>query len=153
MKLPEFTLPPILGHINEQLPQLPPTLALVMAINLGLDCLLPRERLLPLLGKHLLIRVSDAGLSLRFMLVAKEGSQSYFRPVPADPGGNIPDLSISARSCDFLALLLREENAESLFSSGRLLMEGDAELGQLARNVFDTIEWPGFSLFNRVFGH
>ena len=62
-----------------------------------------------------------------------------FRPIfDAAP----PDLTISARSRDFIALLAREEDPDTLFFSRRLLMEGDTDLGLLVKNTLDGIELP-----------
>ena len=132
--LPDVTLPTIMGRIGSRLPQLPPTLALTLALNLALGRWLPREPLEPLLGKRFAIRVNDAGLCLRFGL-NERGFHPSFDTRPAD-------LTISARTRDFLALLTREEDADSLFFNRRLLMEGDTELGLLVKNTLDAVEWP-----------
>lgn len=134
MPLPDFTLPASLARIAERLPQQPPALALVAALNLALGRVIPKEPLEPLLGKRLKIRVTDAGLALRFTLTDKG-----FRP---NFDGTAPDLTISARARDFLALALREEDPDTLFFSRRLLMEGDTELGLLMKNTLDAIELP-----------
>lgn len=136
--IPDFTLPKALARVAEKLPQQPPALALVAALNLALGRLIPREPLEPLLGKHLRIRVTDAGLSLRFCLTEKG-----FRPVF---DGAAPDLTISARARDFLALALREEDPDTLFFSRRLLMEGDTALGLLVKNTLDAVDLPTFNL-------
>ena len=65
-RLPDFTLPAPFARLGERLPQLPPTLALIGALNAALGRLLPREPLEPLLGKRFAIRVTDAGMTLRF---------------------------------------------------------------------------------------
>jgi predicted lipid carrier protein YhbT len=132
MRLPDFTLPPAVARVGHRLPQLPPSLALIGALNLALGRLLSRETLEPLQGKHLRIRVSDAGMTLRFVLQGQGFRPSY--------AGHAADLTISARSRDFLALLLREEDADTLFFSRRLLMEGDTELGLLVKNTLDAID-------------
>lgn len=133
-QLPDFTLPAIVRRIGSRLPQLPPTLALVAALNLALGRWLPREPLAPLVGKRFAIRVTDAGLVLRFAL-AEGGFRPSFDAAAAD-------LTISARTRDFLTLLAREEDADALFFSRRLLMEGDTELGLLLKNTLDAVEWP-----------
>lgn len=138
MTLPDFTFPAPLAAIARRLPQQPPTLALVAALNIALGRLLPRETLQPLLGKRLRIRVVDAGITLRFAL-----TERGFRP---SFDGAAADLSISARLRDFLALALREEDADTLFFSRRLLMEGDTELGLLVKNTLDAIELPQLRL-------
>ncbi len=138
MKIPDFTLPSPFARFGGRLPQLPPTLAVVAALNLSLGRLLPREPLAPLLGKRLRLRVVDAGMTLKFVLGGR-GFRPSFDSAAAD-------LTITARSRDFLALLLREEDADSLFFSRRLLMEGDTELGLLVKNTLDAVELPSLRL-------
>lgn len=133
-RVPDFTLPPRLARLGTKLPQLPPALLLVAALNLALDRLLPSGPLAPLAGKGLALRLTDAGLTLRFRLQA-----GRFEPVFDNSAA---DLTISARCRDFLALVLREEDPDTLFFSRRLLMEGDTELGLLVKNTLDAIELP-----------
>jgi predicted lipid carrier protein YhbT len=135
-KLPDFTLPTVLARLGGKLPQLPPTLALVTGLNLALGRLLPREPLEPLIGKRFTIRVLDAGMTLRFAY-----GQRGFRPL-FDAAR--PDLTLSARSRDFIALLMREEDPDTLFFNRRLLMEGDTDLGLLVKNTLDGIDLPRF---------
>jgi hypothetical protein len=153
-QLPDFTLPAPLARLGQRLPQLPPTLALLAGLNLALGRMLPREPLVPLIGKRFAIRVLDAGLCLRFAygnrgfgsdITPAGGHESplklRFRPIfDATP----PDLTISAKSRDFIALLAREEDPDTLFFSRRLLMEGDTDLGLLVKNTLDGIELPRF---------
>ncbi len=135
-KLPDFTLPASVALLGAKLPQLPPSLALVAGLNLALGRMIPREPLDPLIGKRFAIRVTDAGLCLRFAYSARG-----FRPIFDSAK---PDLTISARSRDFIALMAREEDPDTLFFSRRLLMEGDTDLGLLVKNTLDGIELPHF---------
>lgn len=134
LQLPDFTLPRVFARLGAVLPQLPPTLLLVQALELALRRSLPQELLAALQGKRLCLRVSDAGMTLRFTLGA-----SGFEPLY---GGGPSDLTISARARDFLALALRAEDPDALFFSRRLLMEGDTELGLLIKNTLDAIDSP-----------
>ncbi|MDT3737056.1 MAG: SCP2 sterol-binding domain-containing protein [Denitratisoma sp.] len=134
LKLPQFELPKPIGAINARLPQLPPTLGLTTALNLALDRILPRATLEPLTGKLVCLRVTDGGLTLNFTLTEKG-----FRPAVSSAK---PDLMISAKARDFIALALREEDPDTLFFSRRLLMEGDTDLGLLVKNTLDAIDWP-----------
>lgn len=134
MRIPGFVIPTAVARVVSRMPQLPPTMLLVGALNLALDRILPRERLQPLIGKRLLIAVTDAGLSLRFAM-----TQSGF--VPCRERAE-PHLTISAATRDFLALVLREEDPDTLFFSRRLLMEGDTDLGLLVKNTLDAVELP-----------
>jgi predicted lipid carrier protein YhbT len=135
-KLPQFTLPTPLAKLGSRLPQLPPTLALLTGLNLALGRMIPRAPLEPLIGKRFAIRVLDAGLTLRFAYGSR-GFRPIFDTAPAD-------LTISAKSRDFIALLAREEDPDTLFFSRRLLTEGDTDLGLLVKNTLDGIELPRF---------
>jgi predicted lipid carrier protein YhbT len=135
-KLPDFTLPAPLARFGGKLPQLPPTLALVTGLNLALGRLIPREPLEMLVGKRFVIRVKDAGMTLRFAY-GERGFRPVFDAAPAD-------LTISARARDFIALLAREEDPDTLFFNRRLLMEGDTDLGLLVKNTLDGIDLPRF---------
>lgn len=137
MKIPAFTLPAPLARVGARLPQLPPTLALVAGLNLALDRVLPRDTLEPLTGKRLLLKVTDAGMSLRFTLTPR-GFRSLL-------DSSTPDLTISATTRDYLALALREEDPDTLFFSRRLLMEGETDLGLLVKNTLDAVDWDSVS--------
>ena len=137
MKIPAFTLPTPLARLGARLPQLPPTLALVAGLKLALDRVLPRDTLEPLTGKRLQLKVTDAGMALRFTLTPRG-----FRPL-LDSGA--PDLTISATTRDYLALALREEDPDTLFFSRRLLMEGETDLGLLVKNTLDAVDWDSVS--------
>ncbi|MCM8566819.1 SCP2 sterol-binding domain-containing protein [Thauera linaloolentis] len=134
-RVPDFTVPARLAKVAAHLPQQPPTLALTLALNLALDRILPRDTLAPLTGRHLQMRVLDAGLTLDFTL----GDGGFRRAAPA--AGARPDLVISATTRDFIALALREEDPDTLFFSRRLRMEGDTELGLLVKNTLDAVDW------------
>lgn len=133
-RIPQFELPRFVGSLNARLPQMPPTLGLVTALNLALGRILPRETLEPLTGKLVCLRVTDGGLTLHFTLTPKG-----FRPAVSSAK---PDLMISARARDFLALALREEDPDTLFFNRRLVMEGDTDLGLLVKNTLDAVDWP-----------
>lgn len=137
MKVPAFTLPGPFARIGARLPQLPPTLVLVTGLNLALDRLLPRDTLEPLTGKRLLMKITDAGMALRFTLTPRG-----FRPLLSH---ETPDLTISATTRDYLALALREEDPDTLFFSRRLLMEGETDLGLLVKNTLDAVDWEALT--------
>jgi predicted lipid carrier protein YhbT len=109
--------------------------ALTTALNLALDRILPRATLEPLTGKLVCLRVTDGGLTLLFTLTPKRASA---RPSAAVK----PDLMISARARDFIALAIREEDPDTLFFNRRLVMEGDTDLGLLVKNTLDAVDWP-----------
>lgn len=137
-QIPDFNLPPAVARFLARLPAQPPTLALTLALNLALDRILPRDVLEPLTGRWLRMMVTDAGLTLDFHL-GEKGFRSG--PPPGQPLGGKPNLTLSARTRDYLALALREEDADTLFFSRRLRMEGETDLGLLVKNTLDAVDW------------
>ncbi|MBN8442005.1 MAG: SCP2 sterol-binding domain-containing protein [Thauera sp.] len=135
LRIPDFTLPAPAARLITRLPQRPAVKALTVALNLALERVLPRDTLEPLSGRHLQMRVLDAGLRLDFTL-AEQG----FRRVVAGADAK-PDLIISATLRDYLALALREEDPDTLFFSRRLRLEGDTDLGLLVKNTLDAVDW------------
>lgn len=129
-----FTLPKPLSTLFSILPQYPHSFAFAQALNLALGVTLRSEALQPLHGKLICLRISDAQISLQFSL-NKSG-------VTASHAEELPDLTITAKAYDFIQLALRKEDPDTLFFSRRLLMEGDTELGLLAKNTLDALELP-----------
>ena len=133
-----FTLPRPVGDILSILPGYPQTLLFVQAANLAMGDVLRSEELLPLHGKLINIHVSDARVDYYFTLDRK-GMVAFNRI-------REPDLIITASASDFLMLALRKEDPDTLFFSRRLRMEGDTELGLLAKNTLDAQELPPFDM-------
>ncbi len=133
-----FILPKPVSEILSILPGYPQTLLFVQAINLTLGDTLRSEVMLPLHGKLISIRVTDAGVAFYFTLNHK-GMVACRRT-------RKPELTISASAYDFLMLALRKEDPDTLFFSRRLCMEGDTELGLLVKNTLDAMELPPFDL-------
>lgn len=134
MTIPNFRFPRPLGAAISRLPTLPPSFVFTHALNLLLQRSLYQQELLPLHGKHIAIYISDAGLQLHFT-VGDRG----LRPVARTPQ---PDLAITATAHDFYLLATRQEDPDALFFSRRLLVEGDTELGLVAKNTLDGLELP-----------
>lgn len=131
MRLPSIPRP--LGALLAALPQYPPAVAAAVLIDVALGGVLNGANLPAAENKVVCIHVRDAGLRLLFY-VRREG-------VAACHGAQ-PDLTISASANDFLALAARTEDADTLFFSRRLVMEGDTELGLLVKNTLDALD-PG----------
>jgi len=82
-------------------------------------------------GRTMLINIEDAGtsfsLSLRnSILIAADSSHC--------------DLKISGNVYDFMLLVSRREDADTLFFQRRLNMEGDTELGLYLKNFLDGMD-------------
>lgn len=129
-----FFIPQPISAILSRLPQYPHSLIFSRAINLALGTKLHDLVWQPLHGKHICIRVRDAGISFHFTL---DQNGLAARNASAQP-----DLAISASAQDFVLLALRKEDPDTLFFSRRLVMEGDTELGLLVKNTLDGMELP-----------
>ena len=82
-------------------------------------------------GRALIIHVEDAGAS--FNLSLRRGVL-----IAADSGKY--DLKVSGSVYDFMLLVSRREDADTLFFQRRLKMEGDTELGLYLKNFLDGMD-------------
>jgi predicted lipid carrier protein YhbT len=133
MRLPAFEVPAAVGRLLARLPRRPPALAVATVLNLARGRLYDAAAFEPLRGRILSVRVLDAGIEFALTL----GDRGF---VPAAAGA-APDVVIGASTRDFLALALRLEDADSLFFTRRLHMEGDTELGLFVKNTLDAIDF------------
>ena len=53
-----------------------------------------------------------------------------------------PDLRLAANGIDFMRMMMREEDPDTLFFNRKLQIEGDTELGLITKNLLDSVEWP-----------
>ncbi len=125
-----LAVPPPMNALIARLPSTPPSAAFSLAANRLLWPALKTLDHQPLLGRRYSIRVTDIGLSLRFT-VGRNGFA---------PAGGTPDLTISATARDFLLLLGRREDPDTLFFSRRLVSEGDTALGLAVKNLLDALD-------------
>ena len=129
MELPPFPGP--LRAVLSRLPQYPPAAALAVVLNLWVGHVLSGTNLPQASGKVVCICVRDVGLRLLFR-VHEDGVAAC--------AGVQPDVTISADASAFVSLALRQDDADTLFFSRRLVMEGDTELGLLLKNVLDALD-------------
>jgi O2-independent ubiquinone biosynthesis accessory factor UbiT len=152
-----LTFPTPLRKLVEYLPARPPSLVLTAMLNLALGRILHKSDLKALYGKRIAVRVTDIGLHFHFS-VDSQGFSTVASALPAD-------LTFSATARDFWLLATRREDPDTLFFSRRLLVEGDTELGLIAKNTLDSLDLsalaltmrPPFNLLSKVgeklFGH
>jgi len=138
MNILPFVLPKPVGTALSILPGYPQTILFVQAVNLLMGNTLRSDVMQPLLGKLISIYVTDAGVTFYFTL-GRKGMVACHRIQE-------PKLTIAASASDFLMLALRKEDPDTLFFSRRLRMEGDTELGLLAKNTLDALELPPLDL-------
>lgn len=125
-----LALPRQLANVVTRLPVAPPSLAFSAAANRLLWPALKTLDWQALAGRRYAIRVTDMGLSLRFTVTERGFA----------PDSGAPDLTISAAARDFLLLIGRREDPDTLFFSRRLVSEGDTELGLTVKNLLDALD-------------
>jgi predicted lipid carrier protein YhbT len=130
--LPECPQP--LAALLAKLPPYPASLLLATVLNRVLAPQLPADVAERLQGRRFRLTVRDARVSLDFAWRA-----GRFAPLPRQQE---PDLAIAASGPDFLRLAQRGVDADTLFFSRRLSMEGDTELGLVVKNTLDALELP-----------
>lgn len=101
------------------------------------------KRLVPLHGKRVCLRVTDANRALYWQI-----DNGRLRPVT----GDAYDVRISGRSLDFLHLATRSEDPDTLFFNRRLAIEGDTHTGLHIKNVLDALEYDWTAHFQAVAG-
>lgn len=128
-------LPPIpapLRGLLARLPQYPPSAVFAAALTLQVGEILGADAHPEFAGKLIRLHVTDAGITLTLRVTPRG-----FAPSAAPD----PDLTLTAKTQDFLALALRREDPDTLFFSRRLVIEGDTELGLLVKNSLDALEF------------
>ena len=125
-----LAFPPLLASLVSRLPTAPPSLAFSLAANRLLWPALKALDWQPLTGRRYAIRVKDLGLSLRFTVTERGFA----------PDSGAPELTVSATARDFMLLLTRREDPDTLFFSRRLVSEGDTELGLTIKNLLDALD-------------
>lgn len=133
LKLPQFTLPGVVARIVSRLPPQPPAFLLTKVLDFGVERVVSRATVEPLIGRRFALIVRDLGLAIHF-----HGTSAGFRPAQAPYS---PELTIAASLRDFIALGLREEDPDTLFFARRLAIEGDTDLGLTVKNLLDGIDW------------
>ena len=85
-----------------------------------------------LTGRRVAIQLADVGLSFKFTL-----RQQKITPLEL---GTTSDLTMQGSVYDFLLMLSRREDPDTLFFNRRLKLSGDTELGLYVKNFLDGIE-------------
>jgi predicted lipid carrier protein YhbT len=134
-----WNFPKPLSRLIERLPTLPPSFVLTRVLNLALREIIQRGDLQALHDKHIAIHVIDTGLHFYFTVRPDGFATIDFSATP--------DLAISATLQDFILLATRKEDPDTLFFNRRLVVEGDTELGLIAKNTLDGVDLPKLADF------
>lgn len=87
-------------------------------------------------GKTLLVEVKDAGLGYSLTCIDQH----------LTPSDDPADVTMSGKIHDFLLLLTRREDPDTLFFQRRLSIQGDTGLGLSVKNFLDSIDWDSLPL-------
>lgn len=138
----EFRFPPLFARIGPKLPQRPWSDALCLGLGLARMTKQLEADFSFLEGRTLRIVVEDLGARATLHYAG-----GRFRPAAADTPA---DVSFRATAADYLKLLRRTEDPDTLFFQRKLRIEGDTELGLTLKNLLDSIEPPAW--FMRMVG-
>ncbi|PIT28809.1 Sterol-binding domain protein [Snodgrassella alvi] len=144
MQVPDKVVPVFLKKMVGLLPAKPPAWLLVNTLNQLLKKQILLADMSLLAGRKFRIVVADLGLNLCF-------SATEERFVVADAVAMV-DLCLSANTADFLKMLLRQEDPDTLFFNRRLIIEGDTELGLVVKNLLDSIDWSTIPVMKSLVG-
>lgn len=130
-RIPEFV-----AKLGRHLPQRPWSDGLTLALEAArFSKVLPSDIAL-LEGKIVRIIIDDMGAQASVRM--RNGS---FRPASVRDEA---DVSFRACAADYLKLLRREEDPDTLFFQRKLRIEGDTELGLMLKNLLDGVELPNW---------
>jgi predicted lipid carrier protein YhbT len=136
---------PQLRRCIGMLPVKPPAVAICLLANRYLLPQLDTETRLHMSNRNYVIEVSDLGL-----VIGMAFNETGFM---AASSGAAANLRITGSSLDFVRLAAREIDADTLFFSRRLLIQGETELALLVRNAFDSVDFGairGGSMLHRL---
>lgn len=88
-----------------------------------------KQKFAPLRGKVLRLEIAELGF----------GPQLTLDAIGLRPAFGRPDVTVRASLGDYFALALRREDADTLFFTRRLVIEGDTELGIEIKNALDAL--------------
>jgi predicted lipid carrier protein YhbT len=126
--------PKFLAELGPKLPQRPWSDALCASLELARITKQLDADFSFLEGRTLRIIIEDLGARATLRYV-----NGHFRPAAADIEA---DVSFRAASADYMKLLRRTEDPDTLFFQRKLRIEGDTELGLHLKNLLDSIEPP-----------
>lgn len=132
----DFRLPGFLAELGPKLPQRPWSDALCASLELARFTKQLDADFSFLEGRTLRIVIEDLGARATLRYV-----NGHFRPAAADIEA---DVSFRAAAADYLKLLRRTEDPDTLFFQRKLRIEGDTELGLHLKNLLDSIEPPAW---------
>ncbi|GMQ86907.1 MAG: SCP2 domain-containing protein [Gammaproteobacteria bacterium] len=135
-------LPRLLAAPFVHLPNQVHSRLLALALTRALGESLHEGELDFLQDRSLSIKVCDAGIDFRLTLADR-------RLAAASPAGKC-DLVIEGTVYDFLQLIGRQVDPDTLVFQRRLVMQGNTELGLQVKNFLDGLETDSLALYKHL---
>ncbi|WP_043649478.1 ubiquinone anaerobic biosynthesis accessory factor UbiT [Chitinilyticum litopenaei] len=132
-----MNIPQPVVAVLSRLPEAPPTLALVTALNLVRRRLWPEEDFAWLTGRRVRMAISDLACGVTFSF---DGQHFVLASQPAD-------VVFSASLADYWIIARRQEDPDTLFFQRRLTISGDTELGLQLKNLMDATDFEPLLAF------
>jgi O2-independent ubiquinone biosynthesis accessory factor UbiT len=142
VQVPDLVVPSFFKRVISVLPAKPPAWVLVNMLNYLLKKQILLADMSLLAGRYFQIVVEDLGLNLFFT-----ADEKHF--ILADHTNPV-DLYFGANMADFIKMLLRQEDPDTLFFNRKLKIEGDTELGLIVKNLLDSIDWSTIPLMKSL---
>ena len=130
--LPHPRLPQLFSLLGRRAPTVVHSRALAALLNRFFATPLREGELEFLEGRVMEVEVIDTGLRFRVSLAGER--------IVAPSGSGEPELTIRGDLYDFLLLISRREDPDTLFFNRRLKLGGDTELGLHVKNFLDALE-------------
>lgn len=145
MQVPDIMMPNFVKKLVSVFPSKPPAWVLIQTLNQLLKKQILQADMSLLTGRNFQIVVEDLGLNLYF--TADENKFIL-------ANNTVPvDLYFGANMVDFMKMLLRQEDPDTLFFNRKLKIEGDTELGLIVKNLLDSIDWSTIPLMKSIVEH
>lgn len=133
MNIPDFVIPSPISRIVSLLPQWPTDQMILTVANLSVRTgILPTEPLDSLEARTIGFEITDLGMSFAVTCLGRR----FWRAET-----ETAEFMIRAKAAQFLQLLTRQEDPDTLFFNRTLVVEGDTELGLTVKNLLDSIDW------------
>lgn len=144
MQIPDIVLPKLLKRAMAILPNKPPEWLLINLLNQLLKRHILKADMSLLAGRYFKIVIADLGKEIHFTA----DDQQFL----ATRDKSIVDLCFSANTTDFIKILVRQEDPDTLFFNRKLQIEGDTELGLVVKNLLDSIDWSTIPIIKSMIG-
>ena len=135
-------LPRLLATPFSLLPDPVHSRLIALALNRAMNQAIQEGELEFLQDRSLTIRVRDAGIRFGLTFDGKH-------LVASDQDG-ISELTIEGTVYDFLVLVSREEDPDTLVFQRRIVMQGDTELGLEVKNFLDGLDVDSLGLYTTL---